>query len=278
MIFPTATTIAPGELGREAEERGFESLWFPEHSHIPASRLTPWGGGPGPLPDCYWSMYELFSALAAVAATTRRLTLGTSVCVVPQRDPILLAKQVTTLDHLSGGRFQFGVGYGWNREELEDHGISFADRRERTHEYLAALREIWGAQEAEFHGRYISFDPMWSQPKPLQSPHPPFVMGAEAGPRTAAYIAEHCHGWMPVGSPHLKAILKSGFEHLKAAFDARGRDLSTLEVSIFAAKASSATFDKLEALGVHRCLIWLPQGPRDDVLRALDAYGALLGR
>jgi probable F420-dependent oxidoreductase len=221
-------------------------------------------------------MYELFSALTAAAATTERIPLGSSICIVPQRDPIWLAKQVATIDQLSGGRFQFGVGYGWNREEFEDHGGDFRDRRARLHENIMAMTAIWTQDEPSFGGANVRFPSMWSAPKPVQHPHPPIVMGAEAGPRTAAHIAELCAGWMPVGGPQLGAVLRRGFDELKRAFDDRQRALDTLEVSVFAIKPDRGVFDKVEAMGVHRCLIWLPQGPRDEVLAALDRYGALL--
>jgi probable F420-dependent oxidoreductase len=276
MIFPTATTMQPGELARQAEARGYESLWFPEHSHIPTSRRSPWGGGPGPLPEWYHAMYEQFTALAAAAEASSDIVLGTSITIVPQRDPIWLAKQVASIDHLSSGRFVFGVGYGWNREEYEDHGAPFRERRSRLRDCVLAMKAIWAEDAPAYQGEYVSFPSMWAKPAPVQRPHPPIVMGAEAGPRTAAHIAEFCDGWMPSGGPGLQQILDRGFEHIDKALVAAGRDRSELEVSIFAVKPERRVFDKLESMGVHRVLIWLPQGPRDEVLGALDLYLTLL--
>lgn len=275
MIFPTDTTMEPVEIGREAEARGFESLWFPEHSHIPTSRATPWGGREGapPLPEFYWRTYDQFVALAAVAATTERIRLGTGICLVAQRDPIWLAKQVASLDRISGGRFLFGIGYGWNKEELAHHGVRYGDRRDRLRESILAMRQLWTDDEAEFQGEHVSFSSSWAWPKPTQAPHPPVILGGAAGPRTAAHIAEFCDGWMPIGGRH---ALDTGLAEIAKACEARGRDPQSVRLGVFGAKPEAAALESLADKGVERAVLGLPQGGRDEVLAALDRYAALL--
>ena len=274
IIFPTDQTIEPVELGRTAEDMGFESLWFPEHSHIPSSRITPWGGREGapPLPDFYSRTYDQFVALAAVAATTERIKIGTGICLVAQRDPIWTAKQVASLDRLSNGRLIFGIGYGWNREEMEHHGTPFSTRRARLRESVLAMKQLWAEDEASFSGDQINFDPSWSWPKPTQTPHPPIIMGGGAGPKTAAHIAEFCNGWMPIGGRHAL----DGWAEVEKACEAIGRDPKTVELSIFGAKPDRASLDELAEQGVQKAVIALPQGPRDEVMAALDEHAKLL--
>jgi probable F420-dependent oxidoreductase len=275
MIFPTDTTISPVELGREAESRGFESLWFPEHSHIPASRATPWGGREGapPLPEFYWRTHDQFVALAAVAAVTERLKLGTGICLVAQRDPIWLAKEVASLDRISDGRFLFGIGYGWNKEELAHHGVRYGDRRDRLRESILAMRALWTEDEATFDGEHVSFSPSWAWPKPTQVPGPPVILGGDAGPKTAAHIAEFCDGWMPIGGRH---ALDTGLVQIRAACEARGRDPEEIHIGVFGAKPDRGFLEDLAAAGVRRAVLGLPQGDRDEVLAALDRYTELL--
>jgi probable F420-dependent oxidoreductase len=197
-IFPTDQTIGVVELAREVEARGFESLWFPEHSHIPTSRATPWGGKEGapPLPEFYWRTHDPFVALGASAAVTTTLKLATGICLVAQRDPIHTAKEVASVDSISNGRFIFGIGYGWNKEEMAQHGTSYGDRRAILRENILAMRSLWTDDEASFSGEHVSIEPSWAWPKPVQRPGPPIVLGGDAGPRTAADIAEFCDGWM----------------------------------------------------------------------------------
>jgi probable F420-dependent oxidoreductase len=275
MIFPTDTTIDPVEVGREAEARGFESLWFPEHSHIPTNRETPWGGRAGapPLPEFYWRTYDQFVALAAVAGATDRIRLGTGICLVAQRDPIWLAKEVASLDRISGGRFLFGIGYGWNKEELAHHGVRYADRRDRLRESILAMTQLWTEDEAEFHGQHVSFSPSWAWPKPTQDPHPPIILGGAAGPRTADHIAEFCDGWMPIGGRH---ALDAGLAEITKACEARGRDPQSIEVGVFGAKPEAGALEDLASRGVQRAVLGLPQGDRGEVLDALDRYAQLL--
>ena len=203
-IFPTDQTIGAVELAREVEARGFESLWFPEHSHIPTRRATPWGGREGapPLPEFYWRTFDPFVALGACAAVTTTLKLATGICLVAQRDPIHTAKEVASVDALSNGRFLFGVGYGWNKEEMAQHGTAYGERRAILRENILAMKELWANDEASFEGEYVTIEPSWSWPKPTQQPGPPIILGGDAGPKTAAHIAEFCDGWMPIGGRH----------------------------------------------------------------------------
>ncbi len=274
-IFPTDQTMQPVELGRAVEDRGFESLWFPEHSHIPTSRVTPWGGRKGapPLPDYYWRTHDQFVALSAVAATTTTLKVGTGICLLAQRDPIWTAKEVASIDMISGGRFVFGIGYGWNVEEYEEHGLVFSERRDRIRECVLAMKELWTAEEASFDGEHVSFSPSWSWPKPVQDPHPPIILGGSVGPKTAADIAEFCDGWMPIGASNFK-----GLDLIEDACEARDRDPKSVHLGVFRARPDAEALDALAEQGCQRALLELPQGGRDEVLAALDAYVPLLDR
>ncbi len=273
-IFPTDQTIEPVELAREVEARGFESLWFPEHSHIPTRRTTPWGGREGapPLPEYYWRTHDPFVALGACAAVTSTLRLATGICLVAQRDPIHTAKEVASLDRISGGRFLFGIGYGWNKEEMAQHGTPYGRRRALLRENVLAMKALWTQDEASFTGELVRIEPSWAWPKPVQSPHPPIILGGDAGPRTAADIAEFCDGWMPIGGRH--PLVK--WTEVEAACEAIGRDPSTVELGVFGAPTEPDRLAKLADRGVTRAVLGLPQGPRDEVLEALDAYTPLI--
>ena len=275
MIFPTDQTIDPIELGKAAEDLGFGSLWFPEHSHIPTSRITPWGGREGApdLPDFYWRTHDQFVALAAVAAVTERIELGTGICLVAQRDPIWTAKQVASVDRISNGRLLFGIGYGWNVEEMEDHGYPY-NRRARLRENVLAMKQLWTEDEASFAGDHVNFSASWSWPKPTRKPHPPVIMGGAAGPKTAAHIAEFCDGWMPIGGRHAL----DAWSEVEKACEAIGRDPKTVELSVFGAKADPAHLDELSERGVVKAVLGLPQGPRDEVMAAVEEHAKLLDR
>ena len=272
VMFPTEYSMQPDELARALEERGFESVWFPEHTHIPASRRSPWPGG-APLPREYWSAYDPFVALTAAAAATRRLRLGTGICLVIERDPIVMAKEVATLDRLSGGRFLFGVGGGWNAEEMENHGTSFKTRWRLFRERVLAMKQIWTAEEAEFHGEFVNFDKIWSHPKPVQKPHPPIFMGGDA-PRTFERVAELADGWMPImrGDHNPVDRIPALREHLERA----GRDPTSVPVSIFFAPPKPPALEALAKAGVVRAIFGLPSEPRDAILPRLDAYAAAM--
>jgi probable F420-dependent oxidoreductase len=267
-IFPTDQTIEPVELARETEARGFESLWFTEHSHIPTSRVTPWGGvvGAPPLPEYYWRTHDPFVAFGACAAVTTTLKLATGICLVAQRDPIQTAKEVASLDAISGGRFIFGVGYGWNKEEMAHHGVAYGERREILRENILAMKQLWTSDEASFDGEHVRFSPSWAWPKPAQAGGPPIVLGGSAGPKTAVHIAEFCDGWMPIGGRHPLENWNL-VEHACAAI---GRDPNTIERGLFFAPPDQAQLTRLASDGISRAVIGLPQGSRDDVLTALD--------
>jgi probable F420-dependent oxidoreductase len=272
VMFPTEYAIQPDELARALEERGFESLWAPEHTHIPASRRSPWPGG-GSLPRDYWSAYDPFVALTAAAAVTRRLRLGTGICLVVERDPIVTAKEVATLDRLSGGRLIFGIGGGWNAEEMEHHGTSFKSRWRLLRERVLAMKEIWTKEEAEFHGEFVNFDRIWSHPKPLQKPHPPILMGGD-GPTTFDRVAEFGDGWMPILRPGRNPVER--IPALRERLERAGRDPRSVPVSIFFAPPRKPELEALAAAGVARAIFGLPSEPRDAVLPRLDAQAAVI--
>ena len=274
-IFPTDLGIQPVEVAREAEARGFGSLWFPEHSHIPTSRRSPWGGREGapPLPEMYWRTHDQFVALAAAAAVTERLLLGTGITLVAQRDPLWLAKEVASLDVISRGRVLFGVGYGWNHEEMEAHGVDPRTRRALVREKLLACKALWTEDEAEFHGEHVSFGPAWAWPKPVQRPHPPIVFGASPTKRHFEQIIELGDVWMPIEG---RFEIEESWKQLLAAAEEAGRDPSTLRLGVFGAKADPAHLAHLAEIGASWVALGLPALDRDDALTTMDRYGELL--
>jgi probable F420-dependent oxidoreductase len=275
MIFPTATTIQPAELGVIAEERGFESLWFPEHSHIPVSRETPWGGREDapPLPDHYWRSYDQIVALTSVAAATTKLRLGTGISLVAQHDPLWLAKQIATLDVLSDGRVEFGIGYGWNKEELRHHGVAYLERRALLREKVLAMRALWTEDEASFTGEFVQLEPSWAWPKPVQQPHPPIIMGGAAGPKTIVHIVEFCDGWMPI---YGRYDITEAIGGLRAAAEDAGRDPASIDIGVFSAPGKPDRLEALRDAGVSRVVLFLPQTSRDDALATIDGYTPLV--
>lgn len=276
IIFPTDKAIQPVALAKACEERGFESLWFPEHSHIPTSRETPWGGNPnlGPLPEEYWRTHDQFVALGACAAVTSKLRLGTGITLVAQRDPIWLAKEVASLDMISGGRLEFGVGYGWNVEEMRNHGLDSKKRRGILREHILMMKELWTKDEASFQGKHVQLEKSWAWPKPTQTPHPPVIMGGAAGPKTAAHIAEFCDGWMPLGGLYDFA---GGLQQIHSACDKIGRDPASVSLGMFFAMAPEMdAIKKLEEQNVKRSILPLPPADADTVLPILDDYAKLI--
>lgn len=273
-IFLTDQTIGAVELARELEARGFESLWLPEHSHIPASRATPWAGRKDapPLPEFYWRTHDPFVALGACAAVTTDLKLATGICLVAQRDPIHTAKEVASVDSISGGRFIFGIGYGWNKEEMAQHGTAYTERRAILRENIMAMKQLWTQDEASYAGEHVMIEPSWAWPKPVQQPGPPIVLGGDAGPKTAAHIAEFCDGWMPIGGRHPL----DRWNEVRRACEAIGRDPSTVELGLFLAPPDAGELIALAAQGVSRGVLALPQGDRDGVLAALDRFAPLV--
>ena len=273
-IFPTDYSIQPVELARAVEERDLDSLFVTEHTHIPASRKSPWPGG-AELPREYWHTHDPFVALAAAAASTRRIRLGTGICLVVERDPIQLAKEVASLDTISGGRFVFGIGAGWNAEEMENHGASFPKRWAIVREKVLAMKAIWSGEEPEFHGEFVDFDPIWSWPKPVQSaggaPGPPIWLGAQS--RWAFdRVVEYCHGWMPIG---LMGGLENGMQSLREAADRSGRDFDALDKAVFAAEPTPEASEKRLALGFDELVFPLPSEPEDRILPLLDRFAEL---
>ena len=272
-IFATGYTIAVDELARELEARGFESLFVPEHTHIPVSRKSPFPGG-GELPRQYWHTHDPFVSLSFAAAATQRLKLGTGICLIPQRDPIVTAKSVASLDMLSGGRFLLGMGGGWNVEEMEDHGAEYRTRFKLLRERVLAMKALWADEEAEFHGEFVDFDPCRAYPKPVQKPHPPLLLGGETD-HTLRRVVEFCDGWFPRGRGGFDAA--AGVARLRRIADEAGRDMSGLSISVFGARPDRRAMDEYREAGVTRAIIGLPSDSRDDVLRLLDKHAALLG-
>ena len=264
-MFPTDYSIGPIALGRELEQRGYESLFFPEHTHIPASRATPYPGG-GDLPKEYANTLDPFVALATVAATTQRLRLGTGIALVVERDPIVLAKEVATLDLLSGGRVLLGVGGGWNREEMANHGTDPRTRWKLLRERIEAMKTIWSEDQPEYHGEFVDFDPLWQWPKPLQKPHPPILLGnnGPGGMRRAVAFADE---WLPIPGRHADALADRIAELQRLAAEA-GRD--PLPVSVFGARPNEEAITELAEAGVHRALFPLPPAPESEVIPLLD--------
>ena len=271
-MFSTDLAIRPDALAREAEARGFDALFLPEHTHIPTSRRTPYPGG-GELPDEYSRTYDPFLALTAAAVVTERLQLGTGICLVGQRDPILLAKEVASIDVLSGGRFVFGIGYGWNEDEMEDHGVDYKRRREMGREHMLAMRRLWEDEAGSFDGEFVHLPPSWSWPKPLQQPRPPVLIGGAAGPTLFRHIAEFADGWIPIGG----GGLSDGLARLREEFDLAGRDPASVQVTVIGAEPSPGKLDHLASLGVGRFLIGLPPAPAATVVPLLDRFAAALG-
>ncbi len=269
-MFPADFAIDVVTLGKAVEDAGFDSLWFPEHTHIPTSRKSPWGGG-AELPQEYWHTLDPFVALGAVAAVTKTLLLGTGICLVIERDPITLAKEVASLDHLSGGRVLFGIGGGWNIEEMENHGTRGPVRWKVLRERILAMKEIWTKDEPEYHGQFVNFDPLWSWPKPVQKPHPPIIIGGN-GPRTLDRVLEYGDGWMPIGG-RMTAELPGKIAELKAR--ARAERRGEMPITIFAARADPAAIQALEEGGVDRAVFMLPPAPAETVLPILERYAGV---
>jgi probable F420-dependent oxidoreductase len=270
--FPTDYGIDIRELARAAEERGFESLLLPEHTHIPTSRRTPYPGG-GDLPKAYSHTHDPFVALSFAASVTTKLLLGTGIALIPQRDPIVTAKCVASLDQLSNGRFLFGIGGGWNVDEMENHGARYETRFKLMRERILAMKALWTQEEAAFHGEMVNFDPVWSYPKPAQRPHPPILLGGDTD-HTLKRVVEFCDGWLPIGRPGFNP--KEAVARLRQAASAAGRDFSTLSISVFGAPPDQAVLAQYRELGIQRALLPIPDLTRDEILGVLDKYTPLV--
>ncbi len=262
-MFPTDYSIQPVELAKAAEERGFESLFFPEHTHIPTSRKTPYPGM-GDLPKEYWHSHDPFVALAAAAAVTSRIKLATGICLIIERDPITTAKEVASLDMISGGRFIFGVGAGWNVEEMETHGTDPGSRWKLMRDRVLAMKAIWANDDAEHHGTFVDFDPIWSWPKPVQKPHPPILVGGY-GPHTLNRVVEYGDGWLPLMPP---PVLSQQIPELNRLAEKAGR--GPIPVTAYGVPGEKEVVEKYLEVGVERCVFWLPSEPPEQTLPTLD--------
>ncbi len=260
-IFPTYYSVDPGALARLAEERGHESLFFPEHTHIPASRETPHPSGSA-LPAKYVNTYDLFVALTAAAATTTRLRIGSGICLVIERDPIITAKEVASVDCLSGGRLEFGVGAGWNREEMANHGTDPRQRMAVLQERVEAMKEIWTQDEASYHGAHVNFDRIWSWPKPAQRPHPPVLVGG-GGPTVEDRVLAFGDAWFPNYAP--EGIIER-------AVALRERAERPVDLMVMGIPADPKALEQYAEAGFRRAVHWLPSAARGPVERAMDTF------
>jgi probable F420-dependent oxidoreductase len=270
--FPTDYGIDIRELACAAEERGFDSLLLPEHTHIPKSRRTPYPGGEE-LPKAYSHTHDPFVALSFAAAVTKRILLGTGICLIPQRDPIVTAKCVASLDQLSGGRFIFGIGGGWNVDEMENHGAHYETRFNLLRERILAMKALWTQEEAVFHGEMVNFDPVWLYPKPSQRPHPPILLGGWTD-HTLKRVVEFCDGWLPIATRDFNP--KKAVARLIQAASAAGRDFSTLSISVFGAPADKATLAEYRDVGIQRVFLAVPDLTRDEIISLLDRNASLV--
>ena len=271
-MFPTDYSIHPAELAVAAEERGFESLWFPEHSHIPLSRKSPWPGG-AELPKQYYDCMDPFIALATAASVTKTIKLCTGICLIIQRDVLQLAKEVATLDQLSKGRVILGIGAGWNAEEMADHGTAFETRMSLMEERIAALKIIWTESKPEFSGKFVNFEPMMTWPKPIQKPHPQILVGG-GFPHAAKRAISYGDGWMPIGGRGWDVVeTLPKFRQMAAE---AGRNPDDLGITIFGATDDAAMLKGYRDASVNRTVFILPSASRDEILPLLDQYAGMM--
>ncbi|MEU1401550.1 LLM class F420-dependent oxidoreductase [Streptomyces sp. NPDC005728] len=276
-IFLTDETVTPTRLARELEQRGYAGLYLPEHTHIPVERTTPYPAG-GDLPREYGRTLDPFVALGQAAAVTRGLALGTGITLVAQHDPIGLAKQIATLDHLSGGRFTLGLGFGWNVEEADDHGVEWRGRRELVRDRMALMRALWSEEPVGHEGEFGSVRPSFVFPKPVQKPRGPLVgprtlVGGAAGPKLFAHIAEYADGWLPIGGRGLTESLPV----LRSVWADAGRDPAALQVVPYAVHPTPGKLAHYAELGIEETVVQLPSAGESEVLRVLDEYAGFLG-
>ncbi len=274
-MFFTDYSMSPADLAVALEERGFESVWAPEHSHIPISRKSPTPGG-GDLAKHYYDVMDPFVTLTAAAMATKTLKIGTGVCLVNQRDPIQTAKLVASIDQISGGRFLFGIGVGWNQDEMENHGTVFASRAKLVRERVEAMKEIWTKSKAEYHGEFVNFDPMMTWPKPVQKPHPEVIVGG-AFPHAARRAVRYGDGWIPLAGrmgedSDVFTIVPKFRQMLKEA----GRDPTTYPISLFSSPEDIEVLKRYRDLGIIRVAVSVPSAKADVVLPILDRWAALM--
>jgi probable F420-dependent oxidoreductase len=267
-MFATDRAISVVDLAVAAEQRGLRSLYVPEHTHIPTSRRTPPPTGEPELAEEYRRTLDPFVALTAAAVVTAKLRVGTGICLLAQRDPIVTAKAVASIDHLSGGRFVFGVGFGWNREEMADHGVDYRARRAIVREKVLAIQRIWEDDEASYTGAHVAFSPSWSWPKPVQRPRPPLLLGGAARPTLFAHVIEYADGWIPIGG----AGLTKALPELRDLAERAGRDPATLRVVPFGTVPDRGKLDHYGSLGIDEVVLRVPSAPPETVLPLLDDY------
>lgn len=270
--FATDQSMNPVALAQELEARGFDAMFFPEHTHIPASRLSPWGGGPA-LPEEYKRVYDPFVAMAMCAAVTKQIRLGTGILLVVERDPIVTAKEIATLDRLSGGRIDIGVGGGWNREEMENHGTAYRTRWKLMRERIEAMKEIWTKDEAGYQGEFVKFEKIWSWPKPVQQPHPPIYVGGD-GARTLERVVRYGDAWMPNNRGDTAETLKEKIPRLNRMAADAGR--GPIPVTLFAAPPDAPRLEALHKTGVQDFVFHLATAGRDETLKQLDALAKVM--
>jgi probable F420-dependent oxidoreductase len=272
VMFFTADSMHPAALGRALEERDFESLWVPEHTHIPSSRKSPYPAGGG-LIRPYYEIMDPFLALNTAATATTKLNVGTGICLVIQRDPILLAKMVSTIDRLSGGRFLFGVGNGWNQDEIENHGTAFKTRHKLARERIEAMKTIWAEEEPEYHGEFVTFDKMKQWPKPKQKPHPPIIVGG-GFPHAARRAIRYGDGWIP-RDDWLERDGLGVIGQFRGMAKEAGRDPTSLPISLFRVPDRIERLRQYQELGIDRVVFSLPGEKEDKILPILDRWGQL---
>ena len=270
-MFMTDYSMAAADLGRALEERGFESLWNPEHSHIPLTRKTPFPGG-GDLPKMYYDAMDPFVTLTAAAAVTKKLKLGTGVCLVIQRDTIQTAKLVASLDQVSNGRFLFGIGGGWNQDELEDHGTVHATRFKKMREQVEAMKAIWTENKPEYHGEIVEFPPMMTWPKPVQKPHPPVIVGG-AFPHAARRAIRYGDGWIPTSR---YGDITDYMPPYKQMLSEAGRSLDDVPLTLFGIGPDADAVKRYREMGVARVVAGLPSEPADKILPLLDRWAEII--
>ena len=264
--FPTDYGINIAELAKALEDRGFDSLFVPEHTHIPTSRKTPFPTG-GELPKRYAHTHDPFVALAFAAAATKKLTIGTGICLVPPHEPIATAKAIASLDQLSGGRFVFGIGAGWNVDEMENHGATYKTRFAIMREHVLAMKEIWTKEEAAYHGKHVNFDPIWSWPKPARKAGPPVILGGETD-YTLQRVVEYCDGWFP--RPRQGFTGAGAVERLKKMAESKGRNFKDFSITVFGAPPDTSVIDEYTKAGIEYALLAVPDLGRDEILKHLD--------
>lgn len=269
-MFATDRSMSVPELARAAEARGFHSVWLPEHTHIPVSRRTPPPTGEDELPEEYRRTVDPLVALAAAASVTAEIRLGTGVLLAAQRDPIVTAKAIATLDRVAGGRIDVGVGFGWNEDEMEDHGVEYRTRRRRTREHVMAMQALWRDEVAAFDGEFVRLPPSWSWPKPDATV--PVLLGGGAGPTLFDHVAEYGHGWIPIGGSGLAEAVP----RLKDAVAAKGRDPDEIRIVPFGSHPTAGKLEHFRAVGVTECVVRVPSAPADQVLAELDRHAAVV--